>query len=261
MNSTLDFEWVKISSGATLIGISDEKSIEMASKYDSKYFLSTSPQVEVFVKTFSISKYPVTNRQYKSFIDATGYPPGTWLIGFSENTLDHPARHISLVDAKAFCDWVGHRLPTCVEWEKAVGGSTCSNYPWGNEWNPDLCNNSEKGGEPSTTPVDAFPKGKSLYGVYDMAGNVWEWTSTTMKSDRAPAIWWAWNNLRWNRLQNAGNSIEGYDYLFPHPRKWTILKGGGSDSNRFGMHRSFRLIGYEENNQGDYFGFRCVKVK
>jgi formylglycine-generating enzyme required for sulfatase activity len=259
MNNLLGFKWIEIPSGNILMGISNEKSLEMASKYNSKYFLSASPQVEVFVDTFAISTYPVTNRQYKLFLDATRHPPGAWLSGFSEDNLDHPARHINLYDAKSFCDWAKCRLPTCAEWEKAAGGANGLEYPWGNEWYPDLCNNNENGKKSSTTPVYAFPQGKSPYDVYDMAGNVWEWTSTSVLSDRTPAIWWAWNNSRWNHLQNSGSSIEGYDYIYPHPREWYILKGGGADSNRLGMCCSFRLTGYEENIQGDFFGFRCVK--
>jgi formylglycine-generating enzyme required for sulfatase activity len=258
--SAIELEWVTIPAGNFLMGTPSDQSLEMASKYDSKYFLSESPQRKVFLDAFEISAYPVTNRQYKKFVDMTGYNPGAWLTGYSEDKLDHPATGINYYDALAFCGWSNCRLPTAIEWEKAARGPEGLEYPWGNDWQADLCNNRENIEKGSTTPVMSYPQGKSVYGAYDMAGNVWEWTSATMLSERTPAIWWAWNDPTWLSEQRSGNSSDGYDYLDSETREWYILKGGGADSNRWGTRCAFQLIGYEARTQGDFFGFRCVKL-
>ena len=89
----------------------------------------------------------------------------------------HPVVYVSWFGANEYAKWVGSRLPTEQEWEKAARGVDGRLYPWGDEFNWKLCNSREDG-KPGTTEVGKYPGGKSYYGCYDMAGNVWEWTDS-----------------------------------------------------------------------------------
>lgn len=154
---------------------------------------------------FAIMKMPVTNAQYAIFVRETGHPapkvaPRTWqgyrLIHPYERTLkfqwkqglpqagrlDHPVTMISLDDARAYAKWLSGktgqawRLPSELEWEKAVRGSDGRYFPWGNDWNPDLLN-SHDNGPFDTVQAGQFPNGASPYGVLDGAGQAYEWVS------------------------------------------------------------------------------------
>jgi len=149
-------------------------------------FPAERPVHRVFTDAFYLSKYPVTNAQYKQFVDETGrhvpylddrrmqfdnwdqemrvYPPGRG---------HYPVVLVSWHDAMAYCEWAGGRLPTEAEWEKAArGGLEGKLYPWGDEIAPTLANYDNREG---TTPVGSYPA--NGYGLYDMAGNVWEWVA------------------------------------------------------------------------------------
>jgi formylglycine-generating enzyme required for sulfatase activity len=161
-------------------------------------------QHRVFVDAFKISKYPVTNMQYQTFVDATGHrAPGYWREGaYPPNKANHPVVNVSWHDAVAYCRWLSGatgkecRLPTEAEWEKtARGGIQIPNpqnpneltdnpnpkrmYPWGDEFDHKRLNvkiGDQQIGD--TSPVGVYPGGASPYGVMDMSGNVWEWCSS-----------------------------------------------------------------------------------
>jgi formylglycine-generating enzyme required for sulfatase activity len=137
-------------------------------------FLYGEEKTEVETKEFYIDKYPVTNAEYKAFVDATGHPDPahwrdrTWPAG-KEN---HPVVEVNWKSAAAYAEWAGKRLPTDEEWEKAARGTDGRTWPWGDEW--DIKKANVFSGD--TTPVGQFsPQGDSPYGAVDMAGNVWEW--------------------------------------------------------------------------------------
>lgn len=115
---------------------------------------------------FFIDLYEVTNEAYAK-VRPHQYP---------DHQATHPVISVSWNDAKRYCEAGGKRLPTEQEWEKAARGTDGRRYPWGDTFDPTKANTGHRFSGP--TPVDKFPEGRSPYGVYDMTGNVWEWTSS-----------------------------------------------------------------------------------
>ena len=148
-------------------------------------FLYGENKERIHLPEYRIAKTPVTNTQYRTFVDATGYrAPLRWKNGqIPRGKADHPVVQVSWEDAQAFCDWAGCRLPTEKEWEKAARGADGREYPWGNGWEAGRCNTYEAGIR-DTTPVNKYPQGASPYGLLDMGGNVWEWCQDWSDSDR-----------------------------------------------------------------------------
>ena len=142
------------------------------------------PEHKMVVNSFYIDIYEVTNLQYFESLKYTKRkPPKHFINGqVPSGKADHPVVYVSWYDAKAYCEWAGKRLPTDVEWEKAARGTDGRTYPWGNEFDISYVNSPVRWVElkllGDTTPIGAFEKGKSVYGLYDMSGNVWEWTSS-----------------------------------------------------------------------------------
>ncbi len=150
------------------------------------------PQHVVSALAFELAAIPVTNAQYREFVQATGHPaPPHWADGaIPEGLEQHPVTYVDWFDANAYCHSTGTRLPTEAEWEKAARGTDGRLYPWGAQEpeSQDILLNQHnvralaafgagsKGGAP--TIVGSLPEGASPYGVLDMAGNVWEWVST-----------------------------------------------------------------------------------
>lgn len=170
-HTIIGFDWVTIPAGEFLLG-SDPND-------DPHMFEDELPQLRIYLANFRLARVPVTNAQYKLFVTAADYsPPPHWEKGeIPAGKEDHPVTNVSWHDAIAFCDWAGVRLPTEAEWEKAARGVDGRIYPWGNEL-PDhtRCNFDLATG--MTSAVGSYPAGASPYGVLDVAGNVWEWTST-----------------------------------------------------------------------------------
>jgi len=184
--------------------------------------------------------YPVTNEQYQRFIEAGGYSnrenwsdegwkwrrqnkvakPTCWDDPES-NQPDHPVVGVSYYEAEAYAKYAGKRLPTEQEWEKAARGADGWEYPWGDEFDKEKCNSAESHIY-ATTPVTKYATGLSLYGCYDMAGNVWEWTSSMYDSNTK------------------------------------VLRGGSWTDNAYDVLSAHRL-NHLPSYQVRYVGFRCAQ--
>ena len=137
------------------------------------------------VRSFWIDRYPVTNADFKRFVDATGYRPADahnflkdWTAGSYPKGWDRrPVTWVSLEDSRAYARWAGKRLPHEWEWQLAAQGTDGRTYPWGDSWAPEAAP-AQDGGRTMLPPseVDAHPAGASPFGVMDLVGNVWQWT-------------------------------------------------------------------------------------
>ncbi len=158
------------------------------------------PMHTVYLDGYYISKYEITNKQYKQFCDETvrEYPKDpeefTGINNYFSSYPNYPVVEVSWNDAVAYCDWAGLRLPTEAEWQKGARGTDGRKYPWGNsEPNGSQCNYDDKSlskyydynwidknvndGYAFTSPVGNYSSGASPYGLMDMSGNVWEWVN------------------------------------------------------------------------------------
>lgn len=213
-------------------------------------FLAGVMKFTVFVEAFYMALYPVTNAQYKAFIDNTGYEsPEKPAWGekvwkdrdYTPEKANHPVTAVSHVDARAYCEWAGLRLPRELEWEKAARGIDGRNFPWGNNWDDGIhCRNLENKLQENTAPVNAYPTGCSPYGVYQMVGNVWEWTAD------------GWEDYAYERYKMG-------DLSPSVTRDFFGVRGGSWDNINTEMLNCTNRIMRNPRAHQPIDGFRCCK--
>ena len=146
------------------------------------------PERKVNLPAYYIDAYEVTFGQWLKFTTQSDYlPEGNWRLFYAVGKERYPVVNLTWNDAKAYAEWAGKRLPTEAEWEKAARGPEGFDYPWGDAWDPTKSNCNEFGIQ-NTMEVGEMDLDKSPYGVYDMMGNVQEWTGVRLKPYRGSPV-------------------------------------------------------------------------
>jgi len=200
-----------------------------------------SPAQTLELPAYQIDRFEVTNDDFTLFVNATGYQTEAEKKGAKKNWRteaegngNHPVVRVTWNDAQAFCAWLGKRLPTEQEWEKAARGEQGNLFPWGNTFDASKAN-LKASGIRGTVAVGSFPGGASPYGVEDMAGNVWEWTADPYQG-------------------YPGSSY--VDEFYSDELK--VTRGGGWFDDEPQARASNRSAAAPDSANDD-LGFRCVK--
>lgn len=199
-----------------------------------KVLLDDVPAHKVTISAFQIDRHEVTNGEYKLFVDKTHHdPPYHWANGHPAP--DRPVYNVDWDDAHSYCAWQGERLPTEAEWERAArGGKDAMDYPWGDQADPKLARFNVATGP---GPVAKFPP--NGFGVFDMAGNVSEWTAD-------------WFDRSYYQASPA------VDPKGPATGEYKVIRGGAwSDSGK--RITVFFRNWVRPNQKTPNIGFRCAK--
>lgn len=194
-------------------GILKEKIVE--------FYLSEFSKQQKTLKAFYIDRYEVTNKLYTRFLNETKHRKPKYWDYPQFNSQQQPVVGVGWADAEAYCRWANKRLPTEEEWEKAARGEDGRIWPWGNKPD-DTKYNGRKKGFYAPVNVGSFPTGNSSYGASDMAGNVWEMTSSNWKG------------------------------------KSKTMKGGSFLNTNADVRVAVRWAAADENDGANWLGFRCV---
>jgi formylglycine-generating enzyme required for sulfatase activity len=220
----------------------------------SKEGVDEQPVHRVSLDAYYMDKYEVTVGQYAKFLEAKfleatspGVPkpetPPYWDLMNTSLALKRPVAHVNWTGADGYCRWAGKRLPTEAEWEKAARGTDGRMYPWGNEPPTELLANFGKkdwSNHKVTVPAGLLKDGKSPYGIYDLAGNVYEWVSD----------WYEKDYYKNSPSKNPKGPERGED---------KVVRGGSWNSPLEHLRSTIRF-GYTPAFSRDILGFRCAKT-
>jgi formylglycine-generating enzyme required for sulfatase activity len=200
------------------------------------------PIQSVYLDAYYIDKFEVTNALYQACVNAGACKPPVNAGSFTRSSYygnaqynDYPVVYVDWNMANAYCQWREARLPTEAQWEKAARGTDERTYPWGRGIDCQKAN--YQGCINGTSKTGAYESGKSLYGVYDMAGNVWEWVAD-------------WYSAEYYR------SSPPFNPLGPDAGRARVLRGGSWNRDPYNLRASNRLNYAPSYNNFDA-GFRC----
>jgi formylglycine-generating enzyme required for sulfatase activity len=199
------------------------------------------PIHKVTLDAFWIDQTEVTNANYAKCVDAGNCGSPSYGDHFNNSNYEnHPVVFVNWYQANAYCSWAGRRLPTEAEWEKAARGTDGRTYPWGENIDRTFANYDQNQNVGDTSAVGSYASGQSTYGVYDMAGNVWEWTAD-------------WYGDTYYSQSPSSNP------LGPDSGDLKVVRGGSWDVSRYYVRSAYRYwydASYTYYN--DYIGFRCA---
>jgi len=229
--------------------------------HNTQLFQDESPKHSVAISDFSIDRYLVTNEQFKHFTDANvEWGPahiraeldnGNYVKHWKDPEVfklraNHPVVNVNWYTAVAYCRWVGKRLPTEAEWEYAARGGQNTVFPWGDEPADKTRANYSDAGQGTTSPVGAFPA--NAYGLFDMAGNVWQFLADEWKSYPSAA--------QKDPVAGGNRFTAGDAYLQVKTRR--VIRGGSFDGAPVNLWVEYR-DSHPPNGSREFVGFRCAK--
>ncbi|MCX6625649.1 MAG: SUMF1/EgtB/PvdO family nonheme iron enzyme [Acidobacteria bacterium] len=207
---------------------------------------------------YYLALHAVTNAQYARFLSERRPGEadlGKWILLDSDcfvrkqgngyepygGKTEHPVVQVSWFGAQAYCEWAGLRLPTELEWEKGARGTDGREYPWGSQWDPANCRNGNNNGSERTAGIWSYAEGQSPWGLYQMAGNVWEWCED-------------WYEIGAYTKYKTGN------LTLPSSGGYRVLRGG----SWYNCYSNYFRCANRFSNTPDYrylnLGFRCART-
>lgn len=203
------------------------------------------PAHQIYLDSYYVDKYEVTNLNYKICVSASACQPPTNTSSSTRSSYygnsefdGYPVIYVNWEMAKTYCEWRSGGLPTEAQWEKAARGTDSRRFPWGNDVDRDkkYSNYSQN----DTTAVGQYQMGSSPYDIYDMAGNVWEWVAD-------------WYDPKYYQNSTSSNPIG------PSSGQHRVLRGG-SWYNYWDFHFVYARSGFPPTVSNSLLGFRCVNT-
>ena len=222
-------------------------------------FMDEAPAKMIYLSSYYIDKYEVSNSKYTEFIIATDHPAPAYWDQRKLNQPSQPVTGVNWFDADTYCHWANKRLPTEAEWEKAARGPAGSTYPWGDKLEYSKANfaKGKSGQKYITDSVDAHPDGISYYGAYNMAGNVFEWVQDWYSSNYYSTD--ETRNPIGPQLQNIKNIATVSSKPKPELKK-KVIRGGSWFAPAQSITTTHRFWNDPINNSyGVGLGFRCAQ--